>query len=240
MQKLEKIYSGKAKSLYKTDNQEQLLMEFRDDATAFNAEKKASLARKGMVNNHFNAYFMEQLAKQGIQTHFLEKISETESLVKPLRMIPLECVVRNMAAGSICKRLGLEKGQSFAKPVFEFFYKKDELGDPLINRNHARMLELATEEQLNGLEKLSLQINEILQSIFAPQNLILVDFKLEFGLYGAQLTLGDEVTPDGCRIWDKETGESLDKDRFRYDMGQVIESYEIIAERLGIQIPQHS
>jgi phosphoribosylaminoimidazole-succinocarboxamide synthase len=237
MQKQQHLYSGKAKSIYATTDPNVLILEFRDDATAFNGIKKASLPNKGIVNNYFNAFFMEKLAASQIPTHFIERFSTTESLVRSLEMLPVECVIRNITAGNLCKRLGVAEGITLNPPVFEFFLKNDALNDPMINEDHIRAFGWASDEEVLLLKKRTFEINEILKKLFVSADLLLVDFKLEFGRLNGQLVLGDEITPDGCRIWDAKTRESMDKDRFRKDLGQVIESYLQVAERLGINIP---
>ena len=237
MKKLDAIYSGKAKTLYRTDNPDCLIVAFRDDATAFNAQKMASLPGKGRTNNLFNTAIMERLQKAHIPTHFVSQLSDTESVVQTLKMIPVECVVRNRAAGSICKRLGIEKGFIFKKPIFEFFYKDDALGDPMVNDEHILGLGWATQAQMDEMKRLTHAVNSVLQPYFDQAGLILVDYKLEFGVNSkGQLCLGDEFSPDGCRIWDKETGYIYDKDRFRQDLGDVIESYQLVAQKLGIAL----
>ena len=237
MQKGAELYKGKAKTLYATDNEKLLIMAYRDDATAFNALKKASLPRKGLVNNYFNAFIMQYLESQGIVTHFVQLINNTESLVRNVEIIPLECVVRNVAAGNLCKRLGIEEKKVISPPLFEFYLKNDGLGDPIINDDHVRLFNFASSEEIILIKKLSFDINNLLRPLFLRANLTLVDFKLEFGRCEGKIILSDEFTPDGCRLWDIETGESLDKDRFRQDLGNVIESYEIVAKRLQISLP---
>jgi phosphoribosylaminoimidazole-succinocarboxamide synthase len=234
MQKLEELYTGKAKSVYRTDDPDRYVMVFRNDTSAFDGKKVAQLERKGMVNNRFNAFIMEKLAAAGIPTHFERVLSDTESLVKRLEMLPLECVVRNFAAGSICRRYGLEEGTALNPPTFEFFLKSDKLGDPMVNESHVRTFGWATDEQVAQMKELTFRINEMLQPLFLAGNMLLVDYKLEFGLYQGKLVLGDEFSPDGCRLWDKDTREKLDKDRFRQDLGNVVESYEEVGRRLGV------
>jgi len=236
MQRGKELYSGKAKSVYETDNADQLVLLFRDDTSAFDGEKIVQLDRKGMVNNKFNAFIMQLLEKNGVATHFDSLISDNESLVKRLEMLPIECVVRNIAAGSICKRLGIEEGVDLEQPTFEFFLKDDPLHDPMINEYHIRSFGWATTEQCQEMTELTFKVNEILSKVFAEAGMTLVDFKLEFGMYQGKLLLGDEFTPDGCRIWDTETREKLDKDRFRRNLGGVVEAYEQVAERLGIDL----
>ncbi|WLQ14945.1 phosphoribosylaminoimidazolesuccinocarboxamide synthase [Hahella aquimaris] len=235
MQKLEELYSGKAKSIFKTDDADLFVMEFRDDTSAFDGVKKAKLSRKGEVNNKFNAFIMSRLAEAGVPVHFVRLLSERESLVKRLQMIPVECVVRNVAAGSLCRRLGIREGMELTPPTYELFLKNDELHDPMINEHHARAFGWATDEQLEEMKALTFKVNEILKSLFDAAGMTLVDYKLEFGLVEGKVTLGDEFSPDGCRIWDKATGEKMDKDRFRQDLGDVIEYYEEVGRRLGVQ-----
>lgn len=237
MKKIGKLYSGKAKTLYLTEDENSLIAHFRDDTSAFDGLKIEQLARKGMVNNYFNAYIMKYLEKNGIPTHFIELLGDTDTLVKKLEMIPVECVIRNIAAGSICKRLGIDEGTELRSPIFEFFLKNDALHDPMINESHILVFNWATQEEIEVMKKLTVQVNELLRPLFLKSGMILVDYKLEFGRFNNEVMLGDEFTPDGCRIWDLETREKLDKDRFRRDMGNVIESYEIAAHRLGIEIP---
>ena len=234
MVKIKEITKGKAKSLFTTSNDDNLVMHFSDDTSAFDGKKKEALLGKGSVNNQFNAFIMEYLENQGIATHFVKLISETDSLVKRLEMAPVECVVRNVTAGSICKRLGLEEGVDLNPPTFEFFYKDDELGDPMINEYHIKSFGWATEEQVDQMQVKTFEVNTALKKLFSDAGMILVDYKLEFGDYKGDLLLGDEFTPDGCRVWDKETREKLDKDRFRQGLGDVVESYQIMAKRLGV------
>lgn len=228
------IYSGKAKTIYSTSDDNCYIMLFRDDTSAFNRKKLAKLSQKGSVNNRFNAFIMERLATAAIPTHFVRLISDTESLVKKLDMVPVECVVRNIAAGSLCRRLGISQGRELPFPLFEFFYKNDDLDDPMVNDHHLLCFGWATEEEIKKMKQLSLQINDILRPLFQDAGLLLVDYKLEFGRYEGALLLGDEFTPDGCRIWDVATHKSLDKDRFRNDLGDVVEAYQEVAKRLGV------
>lgn len=228
------LYRGKAKTIYATDDPEQVILSFRDDATAFNAEKHAQFVDKGKINNLFNAHVQQLLAKQHINTHFIQRLSDTDSLVKRLEIIPLEAVVRNVAAGSLCKRLGIEQGQKLKYPLFEFFYKDDALGDPFVNDDHILLFGWASQQEIDWIKSQSLQINIILQHMFDQANLQLVDFKLEFGRFHGEILLGDEITPDGCRLWDKDSGESFDKDRFRHDKGDLISGYQQVMQRLGI------
>ncbi len=231
------LYSGKAKSLFNTSEEDLLIAEFRDDTTAFDGEKSEKLADKGVVNNKISAHIMEYLAENGVPTHFECLLSDTTAVVRRLTMIPLECVVRNVAAGSLCRRLGVEANKELNPPLYELFLKNDELHDPMVNEHHALSFGWADNNQLQKMKSLSLQINELLQKLFKDVNLIFVDSKYEFGVDAdGNMYLGDEISPDSCRIWDEVTGESLDKDRFRKDMGDVIPSYQKIANRLGINL----
>ena len=236
IEKLDLISEGKAKSLYETSDKSELLMIYRDDTSAFDGKKKEALKGKGEINNKFNAFIMEHLANNGVETHFLKLIDKNESLVKRLDMLPVECVVRNIATGSLCRRLGVEEGIKFEEPLFEFFLKDDDLGDPLINDNHITAFGWGTEKEIVEIKEITFKINSLLCKLFREVGLILVDYKVEYGRSGGVLMLGDEFTPDGCRIWDAETGESLDKDRFRKDLGDVVESYQIVAHKLGITL----
>jgi len=234
MEKRELSYTGKAKSVYTTDNPDYLVLVFRDDTSAFDGKKVEQLARKGRVNNTFNAFIMQKLADAGIETHFDKLITPNEVLVKRLTMIPVECVVRNYAAGSLCRRLGVTEGLELNPPTFELFLKNDALGDPMINESHVRSFGWATEAQLARMKELSFAVNDVLKALFAEGNMLLVDFKLEFGVFHDRIVLGDEFSPDGCRLWDKETRKKLDKDRFRQGLGEVVEAYEEVGRRLGI------
>ena len=236
MEKVKEIAAGKAKSMFTTNNPNELIMEFRDDASAFDGKKRASLAGKGAVNNQFNAFIMDYLGDNGVDHHLINLMDNTHSLVHSLDMFPIECVIRNRATGSICRRLGTEDGLILDKPLFEFFLKDDDLGDPLINRNHIVSFGWAKDAELDEMISTSHKVNELLTKLFADSGMILVDFKLEFGISNGKILLGDEFTPDGCRLWDDETLEKLDKDRFRQDLGDVIESYHMVAHRLGMQI----
>ncbi len=236
MEKRAELYAGKAKTVYTTDDPDRLILEFRDDTSAFDGEKVAKLARKGRVNNRFNAFIMERLQAEGIPTHFERLLSERESVVKRLEMLPVESVVRNISAGSLCRRLGVKEGLPLEPPVQEFFLKDDALHDPMINDSHMITFGWATEEEIRRMKALSAKVNRVLQQLFSEAGLLLVDYKLEFGRFGEELLLGDEFTPDGCRLWDKETREKLDKDRFRQGLGSVVESYEEVARRIGIEL----
>ncbi|MCY0963619.1 phosphoribosylaminoimidazolesuccinocarboxamide synthase [Parathalassolituus penaei] len=235
MEKRELLYSGKAKSVYSTDNPDLMVLEFRNDTSAFDGKKVEKLDRKGMVNNKFNAFIMTKLAEAGIPTHFEGLLSDTEALVKRLDMIPLECVVRNVSAGSLCRRLGVAEGIELDPVTFELFLKNDSLGDPMVNEYHVRSFGWAEEAHLNRMKELTFAVNKVLKEMFDQGGLILVDYKLEFGLYKGEVVLGDEFSPDGCRLWDKETREKLDKDRFRQGLGNVVEGYEEVGRRIGVQ-----
>ncbi|MAS24657.1 MAG: phosphoribosylaminoimidazolesuccinocarboxamide synthase [Oceanospirillaceae bacterium] len=237
MEKRELLYSGKAKSVYTTDDPDYMVLEFRNDTSAFDGKKVEQLDRKGMVNNTFNAFIMTRLAEAGIPTHFERQLSSTESLVKRLDMIPLECVVRNIAAGSLCRRLGVEEGIDLLPPTFELFLKNDALGDPMVNEYHARSFGWVEDQHLERMKELTFKVNEVLKQIFLDGGLLLVDSKLEFGLFNGEVVLGDEFSPDGCRLWDKDTREKLDKDRFRQGLGGVVEAYEEVGHRIGITFP---
>jgi len=235
MEKREELYRGKAKSVFATDDPELLVMLFRDDTSAFDGKKREQLERKGSVNNRFNAFVMEKLAAVGVPTHFVRRLDDRQTLVKRLAMLPLECVVRNLAAGSLCRRYGIEEGRVLSPPTFEFFLKSDPLGDPMVNEYHIHSLGWAEAWQVERMKELTFRINDILTPLFLAGGMVLVDYKLEFGVMDGALLLGDEVTPDGCRVWDRDTREKLDKDRFRQDLGRVVESYELIGERLGLR-----
>ena len=228
------LYSGKVKSMYETDKPGFLIAEFHDDITAFDGKKYEKLVRKGIINNKINAYIMQELENASILTHFESLISPSESLVRCLKMIPIECVVRNIAAGSLCRRLGIKCGLRLHFPLYELFLKNDALHDPMINENHALGFGWAIQKQLDQMKKLSFKINKVLFTLFSDASLILVDAKYEFGISNGKIYVGDEISPDSCRIWDSKTQEPLDKDRFRKDMGRVIESYEKIAHRLQV------
>lgn len=236
MKRGDELYRGKAKTVYQTDNDDLFILEFRDDTSAFNGERIEQLAHKGAVNNQFNAYIMQYLSDAGVPTHFQACLSPTESIVKRLDMIPVECVIRNVATGSLSRRLGVEEGTTLSPPVFEFFLKDDALGDPMVNDSHIISFGWASAEEIALMKQRTHEVNELLRPLFAKGGMNLIDFKLEFGRYDNELLLGDEFTPDGCRIWDSNTQEKLDKDRFRQNLGNVIESYKQVAERLGIEI----
>ncbi|MBA3504544.1 MAG: phosphoribosylaminoimidazolesuccinocarboxamide synthase [Betaproteobacteria bacterium] len=237
MQTRNELYRGKAKTVYATDDPHRLVMHYRDDVSAFDGAKLAKLERKGETNNKINAYVMVKLAGAGIPTHFIRMLNDRESLVTALKMIPVECVVRNICAGSMAKRYGIPEGTKLHEPVFEFFLKSDSLHDPLCNDDHIRVLGWATIGEIAQMKALTHRVNDVLRPLFSDAGIDLVDYKLEFGhpLQDPQgsLVLGDEFTPDGCRLWDQKTGEKLDKDRFRRDLGDVIERYREVGRRIG-------
>jgi len=233
MKKLEMLYEGKAKKVFKTDDPKKYIVEYKDDATAFNGEKKGTIVGKGVVNNKMSAALFGLLEKEGVTTHQIELLNDRESLVKAVKILPLEVIVRNVAAGSLAKRLGLEEGVLMKETVLEFSYKNDELGDPMINDYHIRAMGFATDEQLEVVKNYALKVNEVLKKFFLEINIKLIDFKLEFGLYDDQVILADEISPDTCRLWDADTNKKLDKDRFRRDMGGVEEVYQEVLARVS-------
>ena len=232
MKKLELVYEGKAKKVFTTELADKYIIEYKDDATAFNGEKKSSIAGKGVINNTITSYFFELMEERGISTHFVEKIDDRNMLVKKVEIVPLEVIVRNVAAGSISRRLGIKEGTVFSSPVLEFSYKKDELGDPLINDSQVFAMELATVEEVATIKNMALRVNEILSERLFQAGIKLVDFKLEFGRANGKILLADEISPDTCRFWDVETGMKLDKDRFRFDLGEVEEGYQEALKRI--------
>ncbi|EKN66221.1 phosphoribosylaminoimidazolesuccinocarboxamide synthase [Schinkia azotoformans] len=234
MEKGQLLYEGKAKRIYTTEEENIVWVEYKDDATAFNGEKKAQISGKGRLNNQITTLLFEKLAEAGIENHFVEKLSDTEQLVKKVKIIPLEVVVRNIIAGSLAKRLGNEEGTELKNAIVEFYYKNDALGDPIVNNDHIQYLEIATEAELQKIKQTALKVNDILDPFFAERNVILVDFKLEFGVTDkGELILADEISPDTCRLWDKATNQKLDKDIFRRDLGNLTDAYEEILKRLG-------
>lgn len=237
MQKTDELYAGKAKTVYNTDDPDKLILLFRNDTSAFDGEKIEQLDRKGMVNNLFTAFIMQKLQEAGVPTHHEAVLSDQESVVKKLDMIPVECVVRNIATGSIVKRLGVQDGLELDPPTFEFFLKNDALHDPMINDYHIQSFKWASKEEVETMKELTFKVNDVLKKLFMDAGLLLVDYKLEFGRYQGKLYLGDEFTPDGCRLWDAETRKKLDKDRFRQGLGGVVEAYEEVAHRLGVKLP---
>ncbi len=233
MEKKEQLYEGKAKKVFATDDPELLIVDYKDDATAFNGLKKGTIVGKGVINNQMSNRLMAKLERCGIPTHFVKELSPRETLVKKVSIVPLEVIIRNISAGSFSKRYGVEEGVVFDQPTIEFSYKNDALGDPLLNTRHALALKLATPEEINTIEKYSFRINEILKDFWKTCGVTLVDFKLEFGcLSDGTIVLADEISPDTCRLWDAKTGEKLDKDRFRRDLGGVEEAYAEIMGRL--------
>ena len=233
MEKKEQLYEGKAKKVFKTDDPEKLIVSYKDDATAFNGLKKGTIAGKGVINNQMSNRLMKLLEQEGVPTHFVEELSERETLVKRVSIVPLEVIVRNISAGSFAKRYGVEEGIVFKSPTIEYSYKNDALGDPLLNRYHALALGLATEAELDTIERYSFKVNEVLSAFWRDCGVTLVDFKLEFGrLSDGTIVLADEISPDTCRLWDTKTKEKLDKDRFRRDLGGVEDAYKEIMGRL--------
>lgn len=232
MEKLDMLYEGKAKKVYKTDRSDRYIIEYKDDATAFNGLKKGTIADKGIVNNTMSAYLFEALEAEGIPTHFVSRLDDRNMLVKSVEIVPIEVLVRNVAAGSLSKRLGLAEGTRLPMTVLEFCYKNDELGDPIINEYHIEAMKMATPQEVERIKEMALMINDILAERFAQAGIRLVDFKLEFGRCDGQIVLADEISPDTCRLWDIQTDEKLDKDRFRRDLGKVEESYHQVLERI--------
>ena len=237
MEKKEQLYEGKAKKVFATEDPQLLIVQYKDDATAFNGVKKGTIVGKGIINNQMSNRLMAMLESEGIPTHFVQELSQRETLVKKVSIVPLEVIVRNIAAGSFSKRYGVDEGVVFDQPTIEFSYKNDELGDPLLNTKHALALKVATPEEIETIERYSLKINEVLRSCWLSCGVILVDFKLEFGrLADGTIVLADEISPDTCRLWDSKTHEKLDKDRFRRDLGGVEEAYAEIMKRLETKL----
>jgi phosphoribosylaminoimidazole-succinocarboxamide synthase len=232
MRKIEMIYEGKAKKLFTTQEKDVLIQEFKDDATAFNAQKKGTIEGKGVVNNKISAVLFEYLQRHSIPTHFIKLLSEREMLIKTLEIIPVEVTIRNIVAGGMAKLLGLEEGIILEEPVLEYHYKNDALGDPLINEYHIRALKLASFKDLEEIKKLSFKVNDLLKKFFLEREIDLVDFKLEFGKCKGKIILGDEISPDTCRLWEKDTKRKLDKDRFRRDLGEIESTYQEVLKRV--------
>ncbi len=233
MEKREQLYEGKAKKVYKTDDSELYIVSYKDDATAFNGEKKGTIVGKGSINNRMTNMLMQVLEKKGVPTHFVEELNDRETVVKKVSIVPLEVIIRNISAGSFAKRYGVEEGIVFDEPTIEFSYKNDELGDPLMNAYHAIALKLATAEEIETIKKMAFTVNDTLKAYFLGLNIKLVDFKIEFGrLSDGTIVLADEISPDTCRLWDKDTNEKLDKDRFRRDLGGTEEAYQEVMRRL--------
>lgn len=232
MKKLEMLYEGKAKRVYKTDDSMLYWIEYKDDATAFNGEKKGTILDKGVVNNKMSAFLFEKLELEGIKTHFHQLVNDREQIVKAVEILPLEVIVRNVAAGSLAKRLGLEEGHVMKETVLEFCYKNDELGDPMINESHILAMEFATSKQLEDIKAMALSINAYLKEFFMAKNLKLIDFKIEFGTHQGEVILADEISPDTCRLWDLNSNKKMDKDRFRRDLGEVETVYQEVLQRI--------
>ena len=233
MEKKEQLYEGKAKKVFATDDANLVIDDYKDDATAFNGEKKGTITGKGVITNVMSNHMFQLLEQQGVPTHFVEQLSERETLVKKVSIVPLEVIIRNISAGSFAKRFGVEEGIVFDEPTIEFSYKNDELGDPLMNAYHAIALKAATREEIETIKAMAFKVNEVMKQYFDTLNVILVDFKLEFGKTAdGKIVLADEISPDTCRLWDKTTKEKLDKDRFRRDMGGVEEAYQEIMKRV--------
>ena len=233
MEKMEQLYEGKAKKVYSTENPELYIVSYKDDATAFNGQKKGTIVGKGSINNRMTNMLMQVLEKKGVPTHFVEEINDRETVVKKVSIVPLEVIIRNISAGSFAKRFGVEEGIVFEEPTIEFSYKNDELGDPLMNAYHAIALKLATRDEIETIKKMAFTVNDTLKEYFLGLNIKLVDFKIEFGrLSDGTIVLADEISPDTCRLWDKDTNEKLDKDRFRRDLGGTEEAYQEVMRRL--------
>lgn len=226
------LYEGKAKQVFETENANEYLVHYKDDATAFNGEKKGTIHDKGVMNNKISSFFFELLTKEGVPNHFAKRLNDRDQLVKKLQILPLEVIVRNIVAGSLSKRLGIEEGTPCKRPILEFCYKNDDLGDPFVNEDQILALDWATEEQIALIRKYAMKVNEVLKKFLADKKVTLVDFKLEFGVHNGEVLLGDEISPDTCRFWDSETNEKLDKDRFRRDLGNVEDAYKEMLFRL--------
>ncbi len=236
MKKLDLLYEGKAKKVYKTDEEGILIVDYKDDATAFNGQKKGTIVGKGAINNRMTNHILRLLEKEGVPTHLVEELSDRETAVKAVKIVPLEVIVRNVAAGSFSKKLGIEEGRKLLRPTLEFSYKDDELGDPFINKYYALALGLATDEEIDAITRYAFKVNEVMIKYFDSIGIELIDFKIEFGrLADGTVILADEISPDTCRLWDKETREKLDKDRFRRDLGNVEDAYAEVFKRLGIE-----
>ena len=234
MQKLEQLYEGKAKKVFKTDDPDVLIVDYKDDATAFNGEKKGTIVGKGVINNKMSNRVHQLLKEKGVPTHYTQKLSDRKTAVKKVEIVPVEVIIRNVAAGSFSKRLGVPEGTPFEQPTVEFSYKNDELGDPLINDYFAVALKLATWDEIKTIQDYAFKVNDVLKEYFLQAGIKLIDFKIEFGRYHGQIILADEISPDTCRLWDVNTNEKLDKDRFRRDLGNVEEAYNEVFKRLGL------
>lgn len=235
MEKKEMLYEGKAKKVYATEDPDVLIVSYKDDATAFNGQKKGTIVGKGAINNRMTNFIFKKLEAKGVPTHLVEELSDRETAVKKVEIVPLEVIIRNYSAGSFAKKMGMEEGVKFACPTLEFSYKNDDLGDPFINSYYALALHLASQEEIDVITEYAFKVNEVLMEYFDGLNIDLIDFKIEFGRYHGQVILADEISPDTCRLWDKDTHEKLDKDRFRRDLGRVEDAYEEVFHRLGIQ-----
>jgi len=233
MEKRDQIYEGKAKIVYNTDDPDLVIQYFKDDATAFNAAKKGTVPNKGIINNKISTRVFEFLGNEGIPTHFEKQLSDREMLIKKVEIVPVEVIIRNRAAGSLCRTLGLEEGMTLNSPVLEFCYKRDDLNDPLINEYHIQVLNLASDEEIATIKKYTFKINTLMTKFFAGMKLELIDFKLEFGRYKGKIILADEISPDTCRLWEFGTGKKLDKDRFRHDLGNIEEAYQEVLSRIN-------
>jgi phosphoribosylaminoimidazole-succinocarboxamide synthase len=234
MKKLDMLYEGKAKKVFKTENEDVYIVDYKDDATAFNGLKKGTIVGKGVINNRMSNHIFKLLENEGVPTHFVKELSDRETAVKRVEIVPLEVIVRNVSAGSFAKKLGMEEGKKLICPTLEFSYKNDDLGDPMINDYYAIAIGLATREELNRITELTFKINEVLCKYFAECGIELIDFKIEFGRCKGEVILADEISPDTCRLWDIKTHEKLDKDRFRRDLGNVEDAYQEVLKRLGL------
>lgn len=237
MRKCQQLYEGKAKKVFLTENEDVLIVSYKDDATAFNGLKKGTITGKGAINNRMTNHLFQIIQENGVPTHFIQELNDRETAVKKVEIVPLEVIVRNTAAGSFSKRLGIPEGQEFAEPTIEFSYKNDELGDPLINSYFARALNLATAKEIEIIKNYAFKVNDILKAEFLKAGLKLIDFKIEFGRFHGEIILADEISPDTCRLWDVESNEKMDKDRFRRDLGNVEEAYINVAKRIGLKMP---
>ena len=236
MQKCEQLYEGKAKKVFLTEDPDVLIVSYKDDATAFNGQKKGTIVGKGAINNQMTNLLFQKMEKEGVPTHYIEELNARETKVRKVEIVPLEVIIRNEAAGSFSKRLGVEEGRELSEPTIEFSYKNDDLGDPLINSYFAKALDLATNDEIETIKKYAFKVNEVLKKEFLAIGLRLIDFKIEFGRYHGEIILADEISPDTCRLWDCESGEKMDKDRFRRDLGNVEDAYIEVARRLGIDV----
>ena len=236
MQKCEQLYEGKAKKVFLTEDPDVLIVSYKDDATAFNGQKKGTIVGKGAINNRMTNLLFQKMEKEGVPTHYIEELNARETKVRKVEIVPLEVIIRNVAAGSFSNRLGVEEGRELSEPTIEFSYKNDDLGDPLINSYFAKALDLATNDEIETIKKYAFKVNEVLKKEFLAIGLRLIDFKIEFGRYHGEIILADEISPDTCRLWDCESGEKMDKDRFRRDLGNVEDAYIEVARRLGIDV----